>query len=85
MLTKIYSMLWATVVVIAAILLITGNFTMITLIALGFAAFGLVFMGMMCVLPLSVGHHAAPAEPETNVQTAKQNGAIFDSKHLATR
>lgn len=85
MLVKMYGMLWAMIAVIAALLLITGNFTMMTLVAFGFVGFGMIFMGMMCVLPSTVVHHAAPPEPQAKLKTAPEKSGIFESKHLATR
>lgn len=58
MLTKIYAALWLIVALAAGTLFLTGNFTMLTAVALGFISFGLVFMGMMSVLPTSVAHPA---------------------------
>ena len=45
----------------SALLFAAGYTTMMTLVVLGFIAFGLTFMGMMCVLPLTVAH---PSEPK---------------------
>jgi hypothetical protein len=85
MFEKIYAMLWATIAVIAALFLVTGNFTMMTLVAFGFVSFGMIFMGMMCVLPSTVTHQAPPKEPKVKVKTTKEKSGIFHSKHLATR
>ncbi len=85
MLVKIYGMCWAAIAIITALLLITGNFTMITLVAIGFVAFGMIFLGMMCVLPSMVGHHEIPNEPKLNVKTTEEKSEIFGSKQLATR
>ncbi len=85
MLVKIYWMLWSAIAIIAALLFVTGNFSIMTLVAFGFVSFGMIFMGMMCVLPSMVGHHAVPAEPKVKVETAKEKSRIFDSKQLATR
>ncbi len=85
MFVKIYGMLWATIAILAAIFLVTGNFTLTTLLAFGFVAFGMIFMGMMCVLPSLVGHHAEPVEANIKVAAAKEEKGIFHSNHLATR
>lgn len=85
MLVKIYWTLWSAIAIIAALIFVTGNFTMLTLVAFGFVSFGMIFAGMMCVLPSTVGHHAVPAEPKAKVEPVKEKSGIFDSKHLATR
>jgi hypothetical protein len=54
MLTKIYFALWALYFVAGAVLFLTGSLTSITIVAMGFIAFGMVFMGMMAVLPTAV-------------------------------
>ncbi len=85
MLVKIYWMLWSAIAIIAALLFVTGNFTIMTLVAFGFISFGMIFMGMMCILPSTVGHHAMPDEPKVKVELVQEKSGIFDSKHLATR
>jgi hypothetical protein len=80
---KIYEMLWALIGVIALLLLITGNFTMITLIAVGLVAFGMIFMGMISVLPSTVGHNAPPEIPTVKPAKIKEE-RVFHAKHLAT-
>ncbi len=85
MLVKIYGMFWTMIAIITALLLITGNFTMITLVSFGFVSFGMIFIGMMCVLPSVVGHHENIEAPKVNIKTTKEKSGIFDSKHLATR
>lgn len=74
MLTKIYAGSW--IIALAAFLLLfaTGNMTMLALVVFGFIAFGLVFMGMMGVLPATVVHvnHPTPvpvAEPKESLRT----------------
>jgi hypothetical protein len=54
MLTKIYFALWALYFVAGAVLFLTGNLTSIAIVVMGFIAFGMVFMGMMAVLPTAV-------------------------------
>ena len=58
MLTKIYGCLWAIFLIAAAVIFLTGNFTMFVGVVFGFIAFGMVFMGMMGVLPATVVHPA---------------------------
>ena len=54
MLTKIYFALWGVLAVAAAVIFLTGNMTRLALVVFGFISFGLVFMGMMGVLPIVV-------------------------------
>jgi hypothetical protein len=83
---KIYWTLWALIALIALLLFVTGNFTMLTLIAVGFVVFGMIFMGMISVLPSMVGHNAPRAEPKpVKVETVKEEKGLFPSKNLATR
>lgn len=65
MLTKIYWSIWAVMTSMALLLFITGNFTMLAGVVFGFAVFGLTFMGMIVVLPLSITHPSHPKIPET--------------------
>ena len=58
---KAYLYTWGFFLLAALVLFLTGNFTMLTAVVFGFFAFGLVFMGMMNVLPLAVAH---PSEPK---------------------
>jgi hypothetical protein len=48
---KFYWFLWVLFFASAGILWLGGVFTLTTLIVYGFVSFGLVFTGMMCVLP----------------------------------
>ena len=58
---KMYSLVWTAFGVVAAILWLGGVFSLLVGVVFGFIAFGLVFMGMMCVLPATVSH-PAPAK-----------------------
>ena len=82
MLTKIYALLWIVFFALALILFLTGNMTELALVVFGFFAFGLIFMGMMGVLPAMVVHaHHSPIK-ETPIADAAQNirGRISDYK-----
>ena len=83
---KLYWTLWAIIGSIALILFATGNFTMLTLVAFGFVSFGMIFMGMISVLPSTVVHHA-PAEPKVKPVVVRQEKEekIFHANPLATR
>jgi Na+-transporting methylmalonyl-CoA/oxaloacetate decarboxylase gamma subunit len=69
MLVKIYGMLWVFGIVVAALFFLTGNLTPVVAVVFGFITFGMVFMGMMGVLPSTVGHNApAPVDKAETVQ-----------------
>jgi hypothetical protein len=53
---KFYSFLWVLYFVAAGIMWLAGVLTMMAIVVFGFIAFGMVFMGMMCVLPGAVSH-----------------------------
>ena len=57
---RFYGFLWILCGVSAGILWLAGVFTMLAAVVFGFVAFGLVFVGMMCVLPAQVSHPSAP-------------------------
>ena len=61
MIVKVYWTLWALVALSALVLFVAGSLTPMAIIVYGFIAFGLTFMGMMGVLPLTITH---PAEPK---------------------
>ena len=64
MLVKLYWSIWFAVVLIAVGLLLTGNFAKEAAVVFGFISFGLVFMGMIGVLPSTVAH--GPARGKTS-------------------
>lgn len=54
MLTKVYFAFWALIVLAAIGFFVTGNLTPMVEVVFGFIAFGMVFMGIISVLPTSV-------------------------------
>jgi hypothetical protein len=75
MLVKIYQTLWAIIGALAAIIWLTGSMTPIVVVAFGFVCFGMLFMGLISVLPSTVGHnspHAQPAAPAKPVAAARE-------------
>ena len=58
MLVKIYWTVWVVMAFGAAIIFGAGYFTAVVGVAFGFIAFGVVFMGMIAVLPAMVSHPA---------------------------
>lgn len=53
---RFYQILWIAFVAIVAAFYISGNLTPVVGVVFGFIIFGLVFMGMMSVLPTSIVH-----------------------------
>lgn len=86
MLTKIYAGLWFIVAFAAGLLFLIGNFTMFTAVVFGFIVFGLVFAGMMCVLPYEVSHpKSKPSEVlSEGVIRRKSGGFIEHARAFAT-
>ena len=62
---KFYGSLWIVYAFVAGILAIGGVFSMLTAVVFGFVAFGLVFAGMICVLPGTVSHPPAKKAERT--------------------
>lgn len=54
MMTKIYFLLWALYLIVMAAFYFTGNTTPTSIVVFGFISFGMVFMGIMGVLPTSI-------------------------------
>jgi hypothetical protein len=48
---KLYAAVWGLLLFVAAALALTGNFSSTAAIVYGFISFGMIFMGMMSVLP----------------------------------
>jgi len=53
---KFYWFLWVLFAVSVAIVWLANVLTMLAIVVFGFIAFGLIFAGMMCVLPGTVSH-----------------------------
>jgi hypothetical protein len=58
MLTRAYAYTWTAYLLVTLLISLTIGLTPLALTILGFISFGLVFAGMMCVLPGTVGHNA---------------------------
>lgn len=54
MLIKIYIALWAIIVTSAVVMFLIGGLSELMIVAYGFICFGMVFMGMISVLPTAV-------------------------------
>ena len=61
MLVRAYLSICGLFVLAGLVVLATGNFTMMAAVVMGFIAFGLIFMGMISVLPAMVSHPSPPA------------------------
>jgi len=66
--TKVYFMLWGLLFLAAAVIFAIGIMTPMTLVVFGFISFGMVFMGMMGVLPILVTH----PEPTKAIKIRKE-------------
>ena len=53
---KFYGSIWVLFALSAGIVWLLGAMSLLTLVVYGFITFGMVFMGMMCVLPGMVSH-----------------------------
>ena len=54
--SKFYSFTWVLFFVSAGVMWLADVLNMFAVLVFGFIAFGLVFAGMMCVLPSAVSH-----------------------------
>ena len=59
MIVKIYALIWVLGIAAAGAFYLTGNLTPVMKVVFGFLSFGMVFMGMMGVLPEWVAHSSA--------------------------
>ena len=70
MIVRAYLSAWVLFTFATTTLFLTGNFTMLAAVVLGFFAFGLIFMGMIGVLPFVVTH-PAPKKAAKPARTVK--------------
>jgi hypothetical protein len=77
---RFYAALWVVFGVLVGAVLLVGSMTSMAMVIFGFAAFGLVFVGMMCVLPGTVSHPPEKHETAPRAQTApavsKENAQV---------
>ena len=57
MIVKIYALIWVLGLVAAGVFYLTGNLGPVAVVVFGFLTFGAIFMGMIGVLPSTVGHN----------------------------
>ena len=82
---RFYGFLWIAFLVPAAVLWLAGSFTMMAAVAFGFTAFGMTFVGMMCVLPSMVSHPVpAKAKPQPAVVANKQQARTSSAAKALT-
>ena len=86
---KFYSFLWLLYFVSAGVVWLGNVFTMLAVVIFGSIAFGMVFMGMMCVLPGAISHpapeKAKPPKPEKAIKQAPGRRAKAASGFSAYR
>jgi len=70
MFERFYAGLWFAVALVSSALYLTGSFNPVVLVVFGFVTLGLVFMGMMCVLPTTVAH-PKPVQYATSDRTSQ--------------
>ena len=78
MILKIYAIIWAFIAAMAGMLFLTGNFSEMTLVVFGFIGFGMIFMGMIGVLPSTVAHPAPAKEKSVKTAPATKSAAEKD-------
>ena len=74
---KLYWSIWSAFAVIALGVYLSGGFSMMTAVVFGFICFGMIFMGMIGVLPTMVAHPAPakPLEDKANIVVSPQVAA----------
>ena len=59
---RFYQITWLIFILVVAAFFFTGNLTPVVGVVFGFIIFGLIFMGMMSVLPTSIVHPAPESD-----------------------
>ena len=73
---KTYTYLSIIFLASAGVLALAGYLSMLTLVVYGFVAFGIIFMGMMCVLPAQSAHHYVKTEKVPADKAARPVGEV---------
>ena len=87
---KLYWSLWSAVAVAALVIYLFGNLSPMVAVGFGFIAFGMVFMGMIGVLPTIVAHPPAlkkvpevkaniAASPQLALETPQSSPVTIDA------
>ena len=71
MLAKLYVYTWAVIAAVFLLFTVAGAMTMFNLVVFGFAAFGMIFMGMIAVLPSMVDHPVEEVSPKAAKVSSK--------------
>ena len=79
---RFYSSLWAAFALVAAILWVGGVMSIFIGVVFGFLAFGLVFTGMICVLPGTVSHPPVQKAEKKPGPAAKAPAAALKARHV---
>ncbi len=69
-------MIWTVIATAATVVFLTGNFTQLTSVVFGFIGFGMIFMGIMGVLPATFSHHT-PVKQQLEKATVKEASKGF--------
>lgn len=77
MIVRKYEILWLAILLVAALLFVTGLMTLTVGLVFGFVALGMVFMGMMGVLPAAISHPT----PEKPTDTERVVGSSEKGRH----
>lgn len=77
MVVRVYWSLWALTAISVPVLFVAGGLNMMAAVVYGLIAFGLIFMGMIGVLPNMAAHPAEhkPASPKPAAQPARSESA----------
>ena len=81
MLTKVYWLTWVAIALFAGIVFLSGNLTTMLLVILGFIAFGMVFMGMMNVLPTAVTHPSPKVSRQVSEEVRARTAVGAQAPH----
>ena len=72
---KFYSFIWVLFFVSAGALWLAGALTLVGVVVFGFVAFGMVFTGMMCVLPGMTSHQKSKMPKMPKLENASKPAA----------
>ena len=78
MIARFYMFLWFMVIMMATILFISGELSLLIGVIFGFICFGLTFMGMMSLLP-SIAHSDSISVPDVaSVPVTANRGGVSE-------
>ncbi|MEZ5429063.1 MAG: hypothetical protein R2747_22645 [Pyrinomonadaceae bacterium] len=85
MILKVYKMVWALILATAALFFLTGNLTEFTAVVFGFISFGMVFSGMMNVLPTVISHPEPLKETAVEAPVKEKGRRVFHAPAVHAR